>query len=182
LIIKRFGLNKEDIDKYGLMWIENLKTGSGRTSRDYRYIDMFGERKCESNALFKNDETLKIGEEICRNAIEDYYGKDALERFKKKEEAHKKNLKNVYDNPVWKTVAASLDKLIKQLASVEEAEEPREIELEKETRVYVDNKYYGRCPKCHTQFNYSEEDYGKQVRCRDCFLLMRLKFKDPETD
>lgn len=43
--------------------------------------------KCESNALFKNDETLKAGEEICRRAIEKYYGEDALERFRKKEEA-----------------------------------------------------------------------------------------------
>jgi len=87
LVIDRFGLNEEDIEKYGLMWIDNLRTSSGRTSRDASYINTYGYRKCESNALFKNDETLRDGEEICRRAIEKYYGEDALERFRRKEEA-----------------------------------------------------------------------------------------------
>ena len=52
LIIERFGLNKDDIDRHNLTWIENLKTGSGRESRDYGYISKYERRKCESNALF----------------------------------------------------------------------------------------------------------------------------------
>lgn len=52
LIIERFGLNKEDIDRYGLTWIENLKTGSGREAKDPDYVRKYGRRKCESNALF----------------------------------------------------------------------------------------------------------------------------------
>lgn len=183
LIIERFGLNAEDIEKYGLMWIENVRTGSGRTLSDYDpYVVEYGRRKCESNALFKNDETLKAGEEICRRAIEKYYGEDALERFRRKEEASKEKLKDVYNDSVWKSVKESLDKLIEQLTSTEKDEEPREIEVEKETAVFVDNKYYGLCPRCQTQFNYNAEDYGKQVRCRGCHLLMRLQFKEREVE
>jgi len=178
LIIERFGLNAEDIEKYGLMWIENVRTGSGRTLSDYDpYVLEHGRRKCEANALFKNDETLKAGEEICRRAIEKYYGEDALERFRKKEEASKEKLKDVYDDPVWKNVRESLDELIEQLGSQKEEGDVREVDVEKETIVFVDNKYYGSCPKCRTQFNYSERDYDKLVRCRGCHLLMRLKFK-----
>jgi len=181
LIIERFGLNKDDIEKYGLMWIENVRTGSGRTLSDYDpYVLKYGRRKCESNALFKNDETLEAAEQICRRAIEKYYGEDALERFRKKEKTSKKKLKDVYDNPVWQNVKEKLEELIEQLGSEKEDEEPREIKVEKETLVFVDNEYYGNCPKCQTQFNYTERDYDKQVRCRYCKLLMRLKFKQPK--
>jgi len=182
LVIERFGLNAKDIEQYGLMWIDNLKTGSGRTSRDYGYINAFGHRKCEANALFKNDDTLKAGEQICRVAIEKFYGSDALERFRKKEEASKEKLKDVYDNPVWKSVIESLDEIIDdELGSVEEAEKPHtEVAVENETVVFIDNKFYGNCPSCHTQFNYAEKDYGKLKRCRCCHLLMRLQFKEAE--
>ena len=181
LTIERFGLNAEDIERYGLMWIENLKTSSGRTSQDYRYIETYGNRKCEANALFKNDDTLKAGEQICRAAIEKYYGADASERFRRKEEASREKLKDVYANPVWKSVNESLDQIIEELGSTEKAEKPhKEIEVEKETVVFIDNKLYGLCPKCSTQFNYTEKDYGKQKRCRGCYLLMRLQFKEAE--
>ena len=186
LIIERFGLNAEDIEKYGLMWIENLKTSSGRTSQDYRYIETYGHRKCEANALFKNDDTLKAGQNICRNTIEKYYGKDALERFRKKEEASREKLKDVYDNPIWEDVNESLDQIIEQLGSVEKAEQqPKDLAVENETVVFIDNQYtgpwhYGQCPKCHTTFNYTKKDYGSLVRCRGCHLLMRLKLKEKE--
>jgi len=177
LIIERFGLNAEDIEKYGLMWIENLRTGSGRRSRDWQYRETYGERKCEANALFKNDATLKAGEEICRKAIEKYYGEDALKRFTEKEEASKEKLKDIYENLVWKSVSESLDKLIKQFETEEDTEDlPTELTVEKETVVFVDNEFYGKCPKCGFQFNYREEDYGTLVRCRFCKLLIRLKF------
>lgn len=180
LIIDRFGLNAEDIEEYGLMWIENLRTSSGRRSRDWQYRETYGERKCESNALFKNDKTLEAGEQICRKAIEKYYGGDALKRFTEKEEASKENLKDVYADPVWKSVSDSLDQLVEQLGSEKEEEQPRELEVEKETVVYVDNKFYGKCPKCGTQFNYRKSDYGRLVRCRYCSLLMRVQYRESE--
>jgi len=178
IVIDRFGLNQEDIDKYELTWIENLRTGSGRESYDYVYIQKHGKRKCESNALFKNDETLKAGEEICRKAIEKYYGSDARERFKKKEESTKQRLKHVYDDPVWKNFYARIDELIESHAAKKSKEEkqPTKPLAEKEVEVAVDNKYCGRCPKCGALFNYGASDIGRLVRCRFCNLPMRLKW------
>ena len=182
LIIDRFGLNKEEIDKYGLTWIENLKSSSGRDPdwrrRDVReYVRAFGVRKCESNALFKNDETLRVGEEICRRAIEKYYGNDARERFKRKEESSKQKLNQVYDDPLWKNFYARIDELVKSLAVKKPKGEKLRGRLaaEKEVEVTVDNKYYGKCPKCGAWFNYNASDVGRLVRCRRCNLPMRLR-------
>lgn len=177
LIIERFGLNKEDIDRYNLTWIENLKTSSGRESRDYDYIRRFGRRKCESNALFKNDETLKAAEEICRKAIEKYYGEDALERFAAKVEKSRGKLGIVYQSPILKDFNKAIDELIQRLAQPKpelETQRPTPPTMEQEVLVEVDNRYYGRCPRCHTHFNYSPSDVGKLVRCRFCGLPMRL--------
>jgi hypothetical protein len=183
LIIDRFGLNAEDIEKHDLMWIENLKTSSGRTSRDYDYIEKYGYRKCESNALFKNDETLKIGQDICKNAIEKYYGEDTLERFQKKEEKVKEETKEIYNNPIWKNFNDALNQIINDLSTEEPIteENPKQTDTEKETTVFIDNKHYGCCPKCYKSFNYSESDHDKLVRCRRCHLLMKLKRQEAST-
>jgi len=181
LIIDRFGLNKEDIDKYNLTWIENLRTSSGRESRDWEYINQYGRRKCEANALFKNDETLRAGEEICSKAIERYYGDDAKERFNKKEENSRQKLKPIYDASVWKNFYAAINELTDCLAAPRPKREPSKTVAEKEVEVSVDNKYYGRCPKCGTLFNYDTSDVGRLVRCRFCNLPMRLKWA-PEAD
>jgi hypothetical protein len=179
LIIERFGLNHDDIDKHNLTWIENLRTSSGRESTDYEYIHKYGKRKCESNALFKNDETLRAGEEICRKAIEKYYGKDAKERFKKKEEASRQKFKEVYDDPLWKNFHARIDEFVDSLATKKPKEEKRPTKpvAEEEVEVPVDNKYCGMCPKCNESFNYDASDVGRLVRCRFCNLPMRLKLK-----
>lgn len=181
LIIERFGLNNDDIDRHNLTWIENLKTGSGRESTDYDYIQKYGKRKCESNALFKNDETLRAGEEICRNAIEKYYGKDARERFRKKEEASKQEFKEVYDDPMWENFYARIDELVESLAvkKPKEDKQPSKAISEKEVEVTIDNKYYGRCPRCNCSFNYDDRDIGRLVRCRHCNLPMRLRGVEP---
>lgn len=188
LMIERFGLNTDDIDRHNLTWIENLKTGSGRESHDYGYIQKYGERKCESNALFKNDETLRAGEEICRKAIEKYYGDDARERFKTKEEPSKQKFKEVYDDPLWKNFYARIDELVESLSvkRVKEGKQPSVPATEKEVEVTLDKKYYGRCPRCGRSFNYDISDVGRLVRCRYCFLPMRLKgvggVKGPERE
>lgn len=176
LIIERFGLNKDDIDRYGLMWIENLRTGSGRESHDWGYIDKYGKRKCESNALFKNDATLSAGEEICRRAIEKYYGIDAKRRFKHKERRSKGKLKEVYKNSIWENFLGEIDKLAHPLSvkPPKEKKRSRKPTTEKEVEVAIDNKYYGKCPRCGCQFDYDENDIGKPLRCRNCLLLMRL--------
>lgn len=178
IIIERFGLNAEHIEKYGLMWIENLRTSSGRVAGDRQYIETYGYRKCESNALFKNDETLKAGEDICRKAIEKYYGEDARERFKKKEDSSKQKLKEVYDDPLWESFYERINKIIESLLPKEQAKErsTNKAVAEKEVEVVIDNRYYGRCPRCGQSFNYNyHRDAGKLVRCKGCNLPMRLK-------
>jgi len=179
LIIERFGLNEEDIDKYNLTWIENLRTGSGRESRGQEYIQKYGRRKCESNALFKNDETLKAAEEICRNAIEKYYGSDAKERFKRKEEKSRQKLGEIYEDPLWEKFYTRIDELADSLTSKKEEEDaqPYQTAITREVDVIVDNRYYGRCPRCGMSFNYDETDDGRTLRCRNCGLLMKLRIQ-----
>jgi hypothetical protein len=182
MIIERFGLNAEDIDRYNLTWIPNLRTGSGRESRDYNYIQKFGNQKCESNALFKNDDTLKAGEQICRNAIEKYYGKDALERFKQREQEAENSLGTKYSLDEWLNLATQMQQLIQELEEEEETEEDGEGEKPKpEVEVFLDDKYYGSCPKCGYSFDYTEDDSGKVVVCRHCNTHMRLRWKPKKT-
>jgi hypothetical protein len=184
MIIERFGLNKDQVEKFGLSWVDNLKTSSGKDPKPSKklsaYIQSIGYHKCEMESLFKNDETLRAAEQICREAIEKYYGPDAKERFQKKELESKGKLKNVYESPVWNELDAELTRIEEGLADLEPKEEavtPSPVQ-EKQTEVIVDNKYYGVCPKCRTQFNYDEEkDIGRAVRCRNCNTLMRLTKK-----
>lgn len=94
LIIDRFGLNYDFIEKNNFTWIDNLITGSGRNlasskhknyNQDYvqEYLRNIGERKCEANAIV----TLpKVARKLCLEAIEKYLGEDALERFESKQD------------------------------------------------------------------------------------------------
>jgi hypothetical protein len=184
MIIERFGLNKEQIDKFKLSWIPNLQTSKGhepkRTRKVVRYIKEIGEKKCEIESLFKNDETLRAAEQICRDAIEKYYGPDAKERFQKKELESKGKLHDVYDSPVWTELDAELTRIEEALADQEpkEAEATPNLVQEQETEVIVDGRHCGRCPRCRNQFDYDEtKGNNRLVRCRNCQLLMRLKLK-----
>jgi len=183
LIIERFGLNREEIDRYNLTWIENIKTGSGREARDPEYVREFGSRKCEANALFKNDETLRAAEKICRDVIEKYYGGDALNRFREKEDKSREKLKEVYDNPVWEGLNESLENLIDSMTERDTEtqrdektptpEEEVEVEIFRKT---PDNRFYcGRCPRCGLLFDYDESFINRLVRCRACGAAMRLR-------
>ena len=83
LIVDRFGLNADFINSYGLSWIDNLQSGSGKDPNyDHPvikdYIARYGERKCEANALVIDP---GAGRNLCREAIEKYLGNDALDRF-----------------------------------------------------------------------------------------------------
>jgi len=184
LIIERIGLNKEDIEKYDLTWIDNLKTSSGREPRPGPSLDeygrLFGHKKCEANSLFKSDETLRAAEQIFRNAIEKWLGSDAKERFKKKEQESTEILKQqgIYDDPVWENFDVELTRIEGALADQEpkKTEATPNLAQEQEVEVIIDGKYYGKCPKCGAQFNYDEErDNGRLVRCRNCNQAMRLK-------
>lgn len=184
LIIDRFGLNQNDIEDHGLTWIPNLKSGSGRDPdprhKDVRgYISRYGVRKCESNALLKDEETLRIGQKLCRDAIESYYGADALARFKGKREDSKKKLRTIYENPVWSDVREALRELIEGYGEDMNGEvAPLEAKKVYVVKIYqrIDKEHYlwGRCPVCMTLFDYDQNFIDKIVRCRVCNVPMRL--------
>lgn len=112
LDIKRFGLNYDFIKEYGLPWIDNLITSSGRDLanpihkgkrnkehfKDYvqNYIKEFGIRKCEANALVIEPDA---GRELCQETINEYLPHEmiidhekALEEEREKVADHVKEL------------------------------------------------------------------------------------------
>ncbi|MBA7505091.1 hypothetical protein ES706_03754 [subsurface metagenome] len=107
LIIDRFGLNYDFIERNHLTWIENLITGSKKNLADpshpnhhlpyvQEYLRTVGERKCEANALVVRP---REAEGLVRGWIErgsDLWpglGPDALKRFGRKREAVRKELR-----------------------------------------------------------------------------------------
>ena len=77
VIIDRFGLNAEFIEREGLTWIDNLITSSGEdlnspSHRDHKkayvqdYIARFGVRKCEANSLVVRPDA---GRQLFQDAI-----------------------------------------------------------------------------------------------------------------
>jgi hypothetical protein len=92
LIISRFGLNADFIDRHGLSWIDNLEPSSGQQLDDpdhedhnkkyvQDYIARFGVRKCEANALVVLPE---IGRDLCRDAILEFIPTAAPARYRRK--------------------------------------------------------------------------------------------------
>jgi hypothetical protein len=97
LVVDRFGLNFDFIEEQNLTWIDNLESGSGKDMSQMAnrivqdYIANYGVRKCEANAVMRAS-ARPMAIQLCREAIEKYLGKDALERFKKKREEIRKRL------------------------------------------------------------------------------------------
>lgn len=93
LVIDRFGLDYDFIERQGLTWIENLATSKGEYPlNDKRHPDHFkpyvqdylreyGVRKVEFDALLK---TPEAGRELCRRAILKYVPASAPRRYRKK--------------------------------------------------------------------------------------------------
>ena len=89
LIIDRFGLNYNFIQKHGFTWIDNLITGSKKNLADplhknhhmkyvQNYLKDIGERKCEANAIITMPEVAK---NLVEQSIVKYIGRDAKSRF-----------------------------------------------------------------------------------------------------
>jgi hypothetical protein len=99
LIIDRFTLTLEQIDRLGLTWIDNLETSrSGRVKhldlsdpghKDHHkpyvqnYLKKVGARKCEANAIIDHVDPARV---IMRDTIIKYLGPDAQDRFRAKRE------------------------------------------------------------------------------------------------
>ena len=114
LHIDRFGLNFDFIEKYKLSWIDNLISGSGEDLAHPRptkknpdpkpakyvqeYIDKYGERKCEANALLTNIET---GRELCEQAIKRYYDDEGDRKYSQET--------NRVQNEVFKAIQETIE-------------------------------------------------------------------------
>lgn len=92
LIIDRFGLNYDFIQRHRLTWIDNLITGSGGDLADdghndhekpyvQSYLRKFKARKVEANALVVRPDA---GRKLCRDAILKYVPADAVERYERR--------------------------------------------------------------------------------------------------
>jgi len=105
LKIDRFGLNYDFIEENNFTWIDNLTTGSGKNlaspyHKNYRmpyvqkYLSTIGERKCEANAIIV---LPRVARNLVREAIENYLGPEAKNRFKAKRQAVKDELETFLD-------------------------------------------------------------------------------------
>jgi hypothetical protein len=85
LMIDRFGLTYEFIEREGLSWIDNLETSAGGRLDDPRHADhrkpyvqeylvRYGARKVEANALVVRPQA---GRDLCRRTILQYVDADA---------------------------------------------------------------------------------------------------------
>lgn len=94
LIIQRFGLNAEFINKHKLTWIDNLITSRKKNlaSPSHKnnkmpyvqdYIKKFGEKKCEANAIVPMPAEAK---KLVEKAIIGYLGDEAVHRFAAKKQ------------------------------------------------------------------------------------------------
>jgi hypothetical protein len=101
LVMIRFGLNADLIDANDLTWIDNLETSSGRRLddpehddhwKDYvqNYIDEFGVKKCEANALVAKP---AIGRQLCRDAILEHVPIAVVRRYERKLDRLRKQLR-----------------------------------------------------------------------------------------
>jgi hypothetical protein len=97
LTIDRFGLNEDYVERYGLVWINNLVASSGvdlasRKHKDHKkpyvqnYIKRYGIRKVEANAMLRN---VPAARQLCRDAILKYVDLDGVREFNAKTRAER---------------------------------------------------------------------------------------------
>lgn len=127
LTIERFGLNLDFIEANKLTWIDNLITGSGKnlaspTHPNFKmeyvqnYLRDIGERKCEGNSLVTRP---KQGRDLCRKAIENYIGSEALERFAEKRRRVTDNMDRVR---IKTGLKESIERALRLIDEFEEAQ------------------------------------------------------------
>ena len=94
LHVDRIGLTYNFIQENGLVWIDGLTTGSGKDLADPKhkfykantygireYIEKYGARKVEANAVVKNPEH---GRQMLQGAIDKWLGADAYEIYEQR--------------------------------------------------------------------------------------------------
>lgn len=101
LIVDHFGLTFDFIQKHNLLWIDNLKTGSKKDLSNPKhpdhnkayvkdYIEKYGVRKCEANAILPLRDFAK---QDCEEAIQKYLGLNSHEKYEKGLEKTKREIK-----------------------------------------------------------------------------------------
>ncbi len=117
LTIERFGLNYDFIINHNLSSIDNLLTGSGKDLASpshpnnhlqyvQTYLELYGAKKWEANALVV---APKAGRELCKQAIVNYLGDDALQRFRDKKDKVKNVFEEYYEKSGLYDVVDGLD-------------------------------------------------------------------------
>jgi hypothetical protein len=97
LIIDRFGLNEDYVERYGLVWIPNLITSSKADLASPKhpdhfkpyvqdYIARYGIRKVEANALLRN---VPAARQLCRDAVLKYVSPKGIRLFNAKTNAER---------------------------------------------------------------------------------------------
>jgi len=116
LIVDKFGLNYDFIEKHKLMWIDNLTTGSGNQADKKRkyvkeYIEKYGVRKVEANAVLG---TPKIALEHCEESILKYL-KNPFEAYDKEIKKEQLKVKTIMDKVNYQNTLKYLKSLILEL-------------------------------------------------------------------
>ena len=105
LIVDRIGLNYDFIQENGLSWISGLKTASGKDLANpnhyfYKkniydiqgYIEKYGTRKCEANAVIVVPE---LGRKMLTDAIAKYIGEEAYEKYESRIKEGKEKVRDL---------------------------------------------------------------------------------------
>jgi len=106
LVINRFGLNYDFIEKAGLTWIDNLMTGSGKDLGDSRHpnyndynipvwIEKYGRRKVEANALVVRPD---LARGLCEKAVNGYVRKKAIGNFNDRVEESRQKVLGIMED------------------------------------------------------------------------------------
>jgi len=103
--IVRFGLNADFIRKHGLLWTDNLVTGSGKDLGDpehrshwdhdvQAYIKEFGRKKVEGDALVTRPQA---GRALCEAAILRYVDPNGIVKFERAVRRERKQMRAALD-------------------------------------------------------------------------------------
>lgn len=138
--------------------------------------------KCEINALFIDEAHKNIARTLCKEAIEEYYGKDAVERFSKKAKDLEQSSPELYNNPTWKDINNQLETLKTKAVSIEIEKKKLKPFLQSSaimievTPCYVDRNP-ATCPLCKYDFEYKPIDIEDNVEkaCPNCHKPLLLK-------
>ena len=117
LIIDHFGLTIDFIDENNILWIDNLITGGKRNlgklynqykkgkknvkifDYEIKYIEQYGIRKCEANAILP---FRKIAIKGCEDVIRKYLGNKPFEVYDKKVEENRKEITDLMETVDFK--------------------------------------------------------------------------------